>query len=682
MFLVLVIMISCPVQKVLGLLLVAWLAAFMLTYPTPAGRQWWNSLPRDTVPIVALGVPLLGALLAIWWMASGRASKVVATRLSHVPRGKFLLGLSLGAVGAQFVAWFVYRHRGHSGWDFVGEVGNAFAVLGLAVLAVLLLPLDHSATLCGALGHPFEAAVALHRWLGRAVVACYGAHGLVWCTVSLMEGALFVPPASCLHKTEFDGDCWRGYLMLTGLCAISVLVALALLSRETVRRSAYRTFYFSHVALAPLLFLTAALHYRKISLWLAPSLVLHLSARLPALLSALVRHSPVRARSLALVPGAERPVLQLEFPLTALPHAPAPGQWVRVACPTVSRMVWHPLTVAHCTATSFVVYLRMCPRPDSWSHLLRLSVELTDPAASVRDVQRFRFRFQGPYGRNLLDLSQQYSRLLLVAGGVGFTPLLALLKGVYDAHQAGQAPPAGQDVTLVWAARDRGLLLHVQRILNQFAGLPSLRLRCRMHWTGDTSVDQSADASIPGKLPTSASAPWPAYSRPTATLWLQTMTAVATALGYAVGALFPYFYMQGDKGDESGRRGMGDYLLKRLVVFLAAMGSALLAGAAVWFAVHLCTKTKDMGDVPTELAALESAHKIVETLDAKDPESGTCIADGRPDLSAVFMEDTQNVADLDRIGLFVCGPADLERSVRALASASPHYIIHSETFEL
>lgn len=65
-------------------------------------------------------------------------------------------------------------------------------------------------------------------------------------------------------------------------------------------------------------------------------------------------------------------------------------------------------------------------------------------------------RVDGPYGRPLYF--QEAKHLLLIAGGIGITPLHSILMEIYTRSRNGKSSGCIESVTLVWAVREASLL--------------------------------------------------------------------------------------------------------------------------------------------------------------------------------------------------------------------------------
>ena len=69
------------------------------------------------------------------------------------------------------------------------------------------------------------------------------------------------------------------------------------------------------------------------------------------------------------------------------------------------------------------------------------------------DVRVVQVRIQGPYG-NVRFEPMEFRRIILVAGGIGITPLLPLVESLVAARRADSNAP-GPQLLLLWSTRSQ-----------------------------------------------------------------------------------------------------------------------------------------------------------------------------------------------------------------------------------
>jgi len=130
-----------------------------------------------------------------------------------------------------------------------------------------------------------------------------------------------------------------------------------------------------------------------------------------------------------------------------------PGQYVYINFPEVSKFEWHPFSIAtspsdvRMTPGSSIFSLAMKDMgPRSWS---RRVVSMSCASVFQRDVK---VRVDGPYGGPSIDI-YDYPILVLVAGGIGVTPLFSILS-----EFSNNPPLKLEKIYLIWCTKHQHFL--------------------------------------------------------------------------------------------------------------------------------------------------------------------------------------------------------------------------------
>ncbi|XP_004595530.2 NADPH oxidase 3 [Ochotona princeps] len=128
----------------------------------------------------------------------------------------------------------------------------------------------------------------------------------------------------------------------------------------------------------------------------------------------------------------------------------APGQYVLIQCPAISKLEWHPFT------------LTSAPQEDFFSVHIRAAGDWTRALCEAfgdqgRDLQQPhtlpRLAVDGPFGAALTDVFH-YPVSMCVAAGIGVTPFAALLKSIWYKCCAPQCQLKLSKVYFYWICRD------------------------------------------------------------------------------------------------------------------------------------------------------------------------------------------------------------------------------------
>ena len=415
-----------------------------------------------------------------------------------ITRGELI---GVGAVISLFIYWIDYFGRRYTRIsvetlameDPYPSTQIAARVLGhLTTLAMsfVLFPVTHNSVWEAALGIPFERAVKYHRVMGRLVWLLVTLHMLLWQGKWAREGILWsnvftvnnlqitaaCPPSNtdddaCGNRVHFDN--WTipmaeaAWLLLT----VVVIVAVA------CRRSRWEWFQYTH-HLVWAFFAAALMHAWSNWYYVAGGLMLYFVDKV---------HRGVRsAREVKLLSATHAggiTVLTLDAS-AVLSNGHYAGQYVWLAVAGLSPTQWHPFTISSPPRVAAVdapllddgdeepapITLHIRAGPDgTWTEGLAQMVRAlaVTPGARPSDVA---LSLDGPYGR----AGSYYERpvVVLVAGGIGFTPMHAIAMDLLHRLDAADAEgdgaympgdpnaPGGavEVVHLIWLVRETSLL--------------------------------------------------------------------------------------------------------------------------------------------------------------------------------------------------------------------------------
>ena len=222
------------------------------------------------------------------------------------------------------------------------------------------------------------------------------------------------------------------------------------------------------------------------------------------------------------VPGAAAAGAESEGPL-----AHAMGQFVFLQVPAIATVEWHPFSISSAPADMapgdlLTTHHIRCVGDASFTGRLRALARSIDGDGDA--LASLVVNVDGPYGTpraesflalGAVDAGRAH-HLLLIAGGIGVTPLHSAFRGLYHVAYRCQRLPAGypQTVCLVWASRDAALF----RIADFVRTLDAIdedslggRFSYTLHCTGHADEEApSAKARRRTKAPAPAAPRWTA----------------------------------------------------------------------------------------------------------------------------------------------------------------------------
>lgn len=411
--------------------------------------------------------------------SSSARSTSAAWRLLSLDFRVALLDMNLG--GLLFVFGFMAATATHVWFksQAVQEEGlksmplaRGFGTAATLSLAFLTLPTSHTTAWLRLMGIPFEKAVQFHRICARVSLGCMWAHGLL-ATFEFGLSKVFTLSAS------------EGHPPLYGVIAVLLFTVMAILALEPVRRSRFEVFLYSHMCF-PIALLLAVLHNRSLAVYGFPAAALY---AVDLILRLKRRCTPV------VVARAQERGSFVVLELRAPGFQWQPGQYVLLNVPSASKLQWHPASIC----------APMAPAADG-DPLVKLCIKRmpagtwTDDVAKViaahKDLGReLGARLDGPLGKIGVDV-RDYATLVLVAGGIGVTPLICALTDIANREAAGTLPLLTR-VLFVWSVRDVEL---VDELLPQLLAAADVcgRIEVAVHVSGVRSG--SAASMVPPSL--------------------------------------------------------------------------------------------------------------------------------------------------------------------------------------
>jgi predicted ferric reductase len=390
-------------------------------------------------------------------------------------RGAVVCGLGLLAIIALWLRYWVVDHDWHNGfWKGVPHkekepaerAARTLGQLGNLVLGLLSLPVARNSVWAEVLHLPWEQAISLHRVLGYLFLLVGLAHMFAWWKVYGEAGTfprdLYAIPTSyptggepiSHHHTAGGSDNFTIHTM-TYIFYLSLPI-FGILTYEGIRRKRFELFYYSH-HFALVVYLGVVFHAASAWYYVTPGLLLYALDR--ALRFAKGCRLPSSTR-ISRCGAATR--IEFAYPGSACgatrPLEHTAGQYCFVNVPSISPLQWHPFTISSApTDKTSTIHAKAMGEATFTSALAALA----EDAEAGRAAQPV-IRIDGPYG--VPPVVDEYTSILLVAGGIGVTPCHAILRDLYaraaDTASRRCGHTAGKracKVKLLWSVRHKGM---------------------------------------------------------------------------------------------------------------------------------------------------------------------------------------------------------------------------------
>ncbi|CAN8068924.1 unnamed protein product [Agarophyton chilense] len=214
------------------------------------------------------------------------------------------------------------------------------------------------------------------------------------------------------------------YMFVTGIILLFLIIIIRIAARSAVYHTNYEVFFRVHVGgavLAYAILIAHGLHHGSLSTWkwvIGPVAIY--------VLDVTFRH--VKQKRSFLLVSKHSAAFQgpdvLKIRLPRVFHFEA-GQYAELKVPLVSRLQWHPFTIASAPhEPEMVFYIKAV---GDWTISL---YQLFGERINGENVEDIEVHLRGPYGAPAQHVGQ-FERVVLVGGGVGATPFCSVVK---DTH--------------------------------------------------------------------------------------------------------------------------------------------------------------------------------------------------------------------------------------------------------
>lgn len=358
----------------------------------------------------------------------------------YVSLGELLVLLSISTLVICWSYYWVKDHNYNGYWPgpprFDSEIiSRACGQLAVLMMSLMMFPVARDSIVTELFGVSWEAGITYHRWLGVAFLLAALAHMIgnyMWYSDNgdWPRDALVVPQSLQTSVDNFT-------VPLVSLALWFSMVGIGVFAViERFRRLHFELFYYMHYVSYTTLIIAVLWHAQAAWEFLLPGLSLWFLDRC---VRAYRSSKAVTVRNITAIHcQAAGNVTEIRC---TRPFPYYPGQYCFINIPSISLLEWHPFTISSASTYEVTFHIKdMGPR--TFTGRLYQAAQLQTPLTVSLD---------GPYGMPI-DFSQ-YTKVLLVAGGIGVTPV----KSIFESLR-GQPVSYLRCVHLLWVVRDASLL--------------------------------------------------------------------------------------------------------------------------------------------------------------------------------------------------------------------------------
>lgn len=386
-----------------------------------------------------------------------------------------------------FFDWYADPHIKWLGSTVSERWGRCLGQTALFPMGVMILPISRNSIWASLLNYPGEQMIKFHRWSATMFLVLAFSHTIAFFGVfhSLGEFPTAVMSSPNTYRAE---DSTIG--MMAGVQFFIAIPVFCILTFNYIRRNYFELFYFTHFA-SGIFFLATLWHSDFAWMYLAPGLTLYL-------VDILVRlNNNVKEMEIMKLRALEDDVTELSFavltnpgyvkkdkmkggPATKGEAGTAPegihfrsGQYVFITLPTVSSTENHPFNIASAPTDRYTTcYIKSMGPGTFTGKLYDLAKSLQNSESPPLPLKYIPIHVEGPYG--LPFEHKSVSSLLLLAGGIGITPLHSILRSLLLQLNSNVGLQAGilKKVKLIWSFKNPDVLFGNETIESTLLMVP------------------------------------------------------------------------------------------------------------------------------------------------------------------------------------------------------------------
>ncbi|XP_061988853.1 ferric reduction oxidase 7, chloroplastic isoform X1 [Rosa rugosa] len=552
---------------------------------------------------------------------------------------------------------------------FMEILGLRFGLIGLFCFSFLFLPISRGSVLLRLINIPFEHATKYHVWLGHLTMLLFTVHGLLYVVVWTIEGNLL---QEILSWTDI------GIAILPGVISLLAGLLMWVTSMPPVRKLNFELFFYTH-QLYVIFVVFLALHVGDFLFAFAAGGIFIF------LLDRFLRFCQSR-RVVDIISAKCLPCGTVEL-VVAKPENLRYNalSFVFLQVRELSWLQWHPFSVSSSPMDGKYHISVLIKVLGKWTEKLRGNILKSSEDVSCSLPTKLTASVEGPYGHEI-PYHMTYENLILVAGGIGISPFLAILSDIlHSVHQGKPCLP--RNILIVWAVKKSNELPLLSTI-DMESTCPSfstkLNLQTLIYVTRESEPpleEGKVESTVQSSLcPMSKGCGMSVLVGTGHNIW-SGLYVISSTLGFVIliGLLDILYINPFD---------ISTWWYKGLLLVACMVASVFIFGGLVVGLWHLWDRRMSAKE-----QSKEAEHKKTvahNDLDERSPANFTSIIYGaRPDFNEIFGTVSREWGPVD-VGVFVCGPPSLQSSVAKeirshtmrRQSIDPVFHFNSHSFDL
>ncbi|MED6219841.1 hypothetical protein PIB30_039500 [Stylosanthes scabra] len=555
-------------------------------------------------------------------------------------------------------------------------LGLRFGAIGLMCMAFLFLPVSRGSVLLRYIDIPFEHATRYHVWLGHLTMALFTIHGLLYCVAWSMDGRLVQELIQ-----------WKdiGVANLPGVIALIAGLFMWVTSLPGVRTWNFELFFYTH-QLYIIFVVFLALHVGDFIFTMAAGGIFLF------ILDRFLRFCQSR-RKVKVVSSRVLPCGTVELVLSKPQNLRYNAlSFIFLQIRELSWLQWHPFSVSSSPLDGknhLAVLIKVLGK---WTENLRDRITDADEPKDLT-VKTITASVEGPYGHEV-PYHLMYENLILVAGGIGLSPFLAILSDVLHRVRDGK-PCRPRNILVVWAVKKSNELpllstIDMESICPSFSDKVNINVDIYVTRESDPPLEEGHvyKPRKPSMCPMPSDFGMSVLVGTGDNFW-SGLYVIASTIGFVILlALLYIFYIN--------PYGVYKWWYKGLLFVICMVASVVIFGGFVVALWHVFEQRKSLKENSNDSEKVD--HKIEQNgsvahkssiQDSSVAKSIVTRYGSRPDFKEIYEMMSEKWGHVD-VGVLVCGPATLQESVakeirvHSLIRQRNHPVFHfhSHSFDL